>query len=708
MKLNIINKLWLICFVFFSFQFSNAQLFGGQIKVKKNTIQIPANITLAQDRVYFIPSVFDQDYLPYAEQTDAASTSTRAADGTNDSTIDFQGTITTTGFTVKLPVTATGSGNLPAFSQTITIPSNLTQDGVSRDVNMSWAAQAYTSGTTFITVTIKAVGGTLNAKKLDLNAGIGSDVLGVLLGQFTYPYNSSGNMTTYKLRDIPGIPDIMFGLADNGGAGTANRHSMLYLPVTGEDGKIWLNNNLGANYSNINHPDFDLTKQATSPTDFNAYGSLIQWGRKLDGHELITWTSGTAGTVVSGTTTTRSNAPANALFITNTTSPYEWRSTADNTLWANVLSANNPCPKGFRVPTNTEFINYVTAAGITDNISAANSDLKFTVPGNRGFNGTLQTVGVSGFYWNSTTGTTTTTFAKAQVFLTGTNTVNNEYGRAYGMSVRCIMDTTPVGSFTLNCAGATHAGQLKRAVAASGVTTSVPYTNGNGGIQEGLTVTSTGVTGLTATLTKGFLATGAGNLVFTITGTPSATGTASFTFTINGQTCTFTRAVLDTTSRTLGSYTDGGCNSAGQGSQDTKSFGWVNPGWATFTLAAGTYRISYSTNITARGKVYTGAPNKPLQASVNFRIVNTSTGVAYLASGGGLVEYSGCTTRGVGDYSASGGYTGSSGYAPIPAGTYRIELSGSSYMGGCGSGGSDTWAACGMSLNNGTLNIEPQ
>lgn len=47
MKLNIINKLSLVCFVFFSFQFSNAQLFGGQIKVKTNVIRIPDNLIIS-------------------------------------------------------------------------------------------------------------------------------------------------------------------------------------------------------------------------------------------------------------------------------------------------------------------------------------------------------------------------------------------------------------------------------------------------------------------------------------------------------------------------------------------------------------------------------------------------------------------------------------------------------------------------------------
>ena len=116
-------------------------------------------------------------------------------------------------------------------------------------------------------------------------------------------------------------------------------------------------------------------------------------------------------------------------------------------------------------------------------------------------------------------------------------------------------NTTPSESFTTNiassagtitsidCAGATNAGTLTSGTAASGVSSSTSYAGGNGGTHSGQTVTSTGVTGLTATLTAGSFATGAGSLTYNITGTPSAAGTASFAINIGGQTCTLTRTV---------------------------------------------------------------------------------------------------------------------------------------------------------------------
>jgi uncharacterized protein (TIGR02145 family) len=90
---------------------------------------------------------------------------------------------------------------------------------------------------------------------------------------------------------------------------------------------------------------------------------------------------------------------------------------------------------------------------------------------------------------------------------------------------------------TLDCAGASVTGTLSSGQAASGVSASVAYTGGNGGVHTGQTVASTGVTGLTATVAAGSFASGAGNLTYDITGTPATAGTASFALSIGGQTC---------------------------------------------------------------------------------------------------------------------------------------------------------------------------
>jgi hypothetical protein len=107
-------------------------------------------------------------------------------------------------------------------------------------------------------------------------------------------------------------------------------------------------------------------------------------------------------------------------------------------------------------------------------------------------------------------------------------------GQPTTLSVQSITGTITA----LNCASSTNTGILTSGTAASGVSSTVPYTGGNGGTHNGQTVTSTGVTGLTATLTAGTFTSGNESLTYTISGTPSASGTASFALNIGGQTCT--------------------------------------------------------------------------------------------------------------------------------------------------------------------------
>ncbi len=107
--------------------------------------------------------------------------------------------------------------------------------------------------------------------------------------------------------------------------------------------------------------------------------------------------------------------------------------------------------------------------------------------------------------------------------------------------------TASAGIITgLTCGSATNNGTLTSGTAASDVNSAVPYTGGNGATHSGQTVTSAGVTGLTATLSAGTFASGSGSLTYTITGTPASSGTVTFALNIGGQTCTLTRTVRGT------------------------------------------------------------------------------------------------------------------------------------------------------------------
>jgi uncharacterized protein (TIGR02145 family) len=188
----------------------------------------------------------------------------------------------------------------------------------------------------------------------------------------------------------------------------------VYNPATG---KVWMDRNLGA------------SRVATSSTDTQAYGHLYQWGRAADGHQIRT----------SGTTSTLSNSdtPGHGNFILTPNSPYDWRSPQNDNLWLGVNGINNPCPAGYRLPTEAELDAERASWSSNNSAGAFASPLKLTVAGSRNrSDGSLYDVGSYGFYWsNNVVG------ASSQCLYFNSSTANmSGNSRAYGFSVRCIKD----------------------------------------------------------------------------------------------------------------------------------------------------------------------------------------------------------------------------------------------------------------------------
>jgi uncharacterized protein (TIGR02145 family) len=350
-------------------------------------------------------------------------------------------------------------------------------------------------------------------------------------------------------------------------------------------GLTWMDRNLGA------------SQVATSSTDQNAYGDLYQWGRRADGHQCRT--SPTMGGTLSSV-----DQPAHGNFIHAPAPPYDWRSPQNTNLWQGVNGVNNPCPSGYRLPTETELNNERLSWGSNNGSGAFAAPLKWTLAGVRLYsNGSLNSVGTHGGYWSSSVSGTSSRYL---YFYSSSANMLGHY-RAYGFTVRCVKETVgAVGA--LNCNGVTTSGNL----------ISVPYTGGNGGYYAVQTTASTGVTGLTATLAAGTLANGAGSVTYSITGTPASSGTASFAITLGGQSCSFTINV----------------------SSPTAVLATLNCAGATTT---GTLSSGSAANVVSTGIPYTGG-----NAGTYFAQSVASTGVTgltaslaagTLANGNGSVTY---------------------------------------------------------------------
>jgi uncharacterized protein (TIGR02145 family) len=306
----------------------------------------------------------------------------------------------------------------------------------------------------------------------------------------TYTYNTNLNTAADgKTRSNAITVDIyaVYNMNANGSGGDAALRKVK-LTASVQDGNCcgakttpsgdfvaFMCHNLGAD------PNKSIAQQMDHPsptgngvTDATVYGDLYQWGRVADGHQMRNSSDANGG---SGATTivydgnsqipTSHNWYGKHVYFGG--SPYDWHGNSstnkNDNLWNfTTYPGNNPCPAGWRVPTQAEWGSIFrggTTSGAPSTSSSGNTwtwnssgttgyeistdggsttSLFLPAAGCRyNYSATLDNAGMNGYYWSTTTVSSVNVYS---MYFSSSNVYpgSSSYYRAHGFSVRCVAE----------------------------------------------------------------------------------------------------------------------------------------------------------------------------------------------------------------------------------------------------------------------------
>ncbi|MGP6603953.1 hypothetical protein, partial [Ornithobacterium rhinotracheale] len=179
-----------------------------------------------------------------------------------DNKVDYQGVINNGAhkITFSIPYTSGNNGSYNNVAYTVNTEAGTGENNDQNQLKLKISSGTFSSTGGTITGEIEVLGdGTFNVKKQSIPTSA-EDFKQKQMEVAQFNFKLGDMVYTLNVKGISGIPDRCYGkttLECVGYGANEKEHDFVYIPITGPDGKTWLNNNLGAEYARVGSPHFN-------------------------------------------------------------------------------------------------------------------------------------------------------------------------------------------------------------------------------------------------------------------------------------------------------------------------------------------------------------------------------------------------------------------------------------------------------------------